>query len=149
MMSRTLALSIGITDILFMTYWFIAWLALFGVLNLPPDMMYADYDNPRVVAWNWTFFPLDLAFSVFGYLALSANRRGDPVWRAYALVSLVLTMTAGGMAVAYWTFLGEFNPSWFIPNFALLVWPLFFVGNLIRGIGRYNESPGSQSQKTG
>lgn len=133
-MSRALALSISITDILFMTYWLIAGLALFGLLNLPPDMMYGDYNDPRVVAWNWSFFPLDLIFSIFGYLAVSANRRGDPVWRPYALVSLILTMTAGGMAVAYWAILGEFDPSWFIPNFILLVWPLFFIGKLIRGI---------------
>ena len=97
MMSRALALAIGITDVLFMTYWVIAGLAVFGLLSLPPDMMYGDYNNPRVVAWNWSFFPLDLAFSVFGYLALSANRRNDPIWRGHALASLMLTMTAGGM----------------------------------------------------
>lgn len=140
MMSRALALAIGITDVLFMTYWVIAGLAVFGLLSLPPDMMYGDYNNPRVVAWNWSFFPLDLAFSVFGYLALSANRRNDPIWRGHALASLMLTMTAGGMAVAYWLILGEFDPSWFIPNLALLIWPLFFVGDLLREIGRPPES---------
>lgn len=130
-MSRALALSISITDILFMTYWLIAGLALFGILKLPPDFMYGDYTNPRVVAWNWSFFPLDLIFSVFGYLAINASRRGDPVWRPFALISLVLTMTAGGMAVVYWAILGEFDPAWFIPNFILLVWPLFFIRKLI------------------
>lgn len=130
-MSRALALSISITDILFMTYWLIAGLALFGVLKLPSDFMYGDYTNPRVVAWNWSFFPLDLIFSVFGYLAINASRRGDPVWRPFALISLVLTMTAGGMAVVYWAILGEFDPAWFIPNFILLVWPLFFIRKLI------------------
>jgi len=130
-MSRALALSISITDFLFMTYWLIVGLALFGVFSLPPDLMYGDHTNPRVVAWNWSFFPLDLVFSIFGYLAISANRRGDPVWRPYALISLVLTMTAGGMAVVYWAILREFDPTWFIPNFVLLVWPLFFIRNLI------------------
>ena len=130
-MSRALFLSIGITDFLFMTYRLVAGLALFGILNLPPDLMYGDYTYPRVVAWNWSFFPLDLIFSIFGYLAISASRQGDPVWRPYALISLGLTMTAGGMAVVYWAILGEFDPAWFIPNFILLVWPLFFIGNLI------------------
>ena len=132
-MSKALFLSISITDFLFMTYWLIAGLALIGIFNLPPDLMYGDYTNPRVVAWNWSFFPLDLIFSIFGYLAISASRRSDPVWRSYALISLVLTMTAGGMAVVYWAILGEFDPTWFIPNFILLVWPLFFIGNLISG----------------
>lgn len=132
-MSRALILSISITDILFMTYWLIVGLAALGILKLPPDIMYGDYNNPRVVAWNWSFFPLDLIFSIFGYLAIHANQRRDPVWRPYALISLVLTMTAGGMAVAYWAILGEFDPAWFIPNLILLVWPLFFMGKLISG----------------
>lgn len=130
-MSRSLATAITVTDVLFMTYWAVALLALFGVITLPPDMMYGDYLNARVVAWNWSFFPLDLIFSIFGFLALSAARRGDPIWRPYALVSLVLTMTAGGMAVAYWIILLEFDPAWFVPNLILLVWPLFFMRRLI------------------
>ncbi|MEO0962432.1 MAG: DUF5360 family protein [Pseudomonadota bacterium] len=133
-MSRSLAIAISVTDVLFMTYWGIALLALFGVFSLPPDMMYGDYLNPRVVAWNWSFFPLDLIFSIFGFLAISAARRGDPIWRPCALVSLVLTMTAGGMAVAYWIILVEFDPSWFLPNLVLFVWPLFFMRGLITGM---------------
>lgn len=133
-MSRSLAIAITVTDVLFMSYWAVALLALFGAFSLPPDMMYGDYLNPRVVAWNWSFFPLDLVFSIFGFLALSASRRGDPIWRPYAIVSLVLTMTAGGMAVAYWIILVEFDPSWFLPNLALFVWPLFFMRGLIRGM---------------
>ncbi|MEL6665962.1 MAG: DUF5360 family protein [Pseudomonadota bacterium] len=132
-MSRALFLSISITDFLFMTYWLIAGLALFDIFSLPPDLMYGDYTNPRVVAWNWSFFPLDLIFSIFGYLAISASGRGDPIWRQYALISLVLTMTAGGMAVVYWAILKEFDPAWFIPNSILLIWPLFFIGKLIAG----------------
>ena len=143
-MSRALMLSISLTDGLLMTYWLIAGLAALGVLNLPPDLMYGDYNNPRVVAWNWSFFPLDLLFSVFGVLAVSASRRGDPIWRPYALISLVLTMTAGGMAVAYWTILGEFDPAWFIPNLLLLVWPLFFIRQLMTGMREESSQPQSE-----
>jgi hypothetical protein len=32
--------------------------------------LYAEADNPRVVAWNWSFFPLDIAFSLTGILAV-------------------------------------------------------------------------------
>jgi len=133
-MPRSLATAITITDGLFMAYWAAALLALAGLIALPPDLMYGDYLNPRVVAWNWSFFPLDLAFSVFGFMALAAARRGDPAWRAYALISLVLTMTAGGMAVAYWLILLEFDPAWFLPNLALFIWPLFFMRSLIKGM---------------
>jgi len=133
-MSRYLAISISITDILFMTYWTVSGLALFGWLKLPPEMMYDNYNDPRVVSWNWSFFPLDLLFSVFGFLALSASRRNDPIWRPYALISLVLTMTAGGMACAYWMILQEFDPSWFLPNLLLIIWPLFFIRQLISGM---------------
>ncbi|MCI4644789.1 MAG: YvaD family protein [Hyphomonadaceae bacterium] len=116
-----------------MTYWAVALLALFNVFQLPPDLMYGDYTDPRVSAWNWSFFPLDLAFSVFGYLAVSAARRQAPVWRSYAIISLILTMTAGGMAVAYWAILREFDPSWFLPNLVIFAWPVFFLPGLIKG----------------
>ncbi len=139
-MSRALAACITVTDVLFMLYWAVVSVAAIGLIELPPNIMYGDYANPRVVAWNWTFFPLDVAFSIFGFMALSAARRGDPIWRPYAIVSLVLTMTAGGMAVAYWLFLLEFNPSWFLPNLLLLVWPLFFLGKLMRDAAPTPES---------
>lgn len=131
-MSRALIFSITVTDIAFMAYWTIACIALFGWITLPDELMYNDHLNPKVAAWNWSFFPLDVIFSIFGFLALRANRRRDPIWRPYALISLVLTMTAGGMAVVYWIILSEFDPSWFVPNLLLLIWPLFFIGALIR-----------------
>ena len=61
-MSRTLALCITVTDVLFMLYWTVAAAAAIGLVSLQPDMMYGDYNNPRVIAWNWSFFPLDVAF---------------------------------------------------------------------------------------
>jgi hypothetical protein len=65
---------------------------------------------------------------------LSAARRGDPLWRPLALISLLLTTVAGLMAVAYWTLLGEFDPAWFLPNLVLLVWPLLFVPKIVRDL---------------
>jgi hypothetical protein len=41
-------------------------------------------------------------------------------------------MVAGGMAVGYWTLAWEkFDPAWFLPNLALLLWPLAFLPGLI------------------
>jgi len=121
-----------VTDWLFILYWSVAALAQAKLVNIPPELMYADYSLPQVISWNWSFFPLDIAFSVLGLCAVSAARRGNPVWRPLAIISLTLTMTAGGMAVSYWVVLLEFDPAWFLPNLALLVWPLFFLPQLIR-----------------
>jgi len=131
-MSATLKMLLGITDLLFITYWLVALAMVLDLVSIPPELMYSNYNDARVVAWNWSFFPLDIVFSIMGLLAIKANRNGNEIWKTYAIVSLVLTMTAGGMAVSYWTLLSEFELSWFIPNLLLLVWPMFFLPGLIR-----------------
>lgn len=130
-MRKSLAAALTITDILFLLYWSAAGLALAGIVHIPPEWMYADYEQPQVIAWNWSFLPVDLAFSTLGLGAVRAARRGDPRWRPLALLSLAFTMVAGGMAVSYWLLLGEFDPTWFLPNLALVVWPLWFLPGLI------------------
>ncbi|MEM7002191.1 MAG: DUF5360 family protein [Pseudomonadota bacterium] len=130
-MSPSLRWLLAITDLLFLLYWSLAALSALNVVQIDPALMYADYDNPRVIAWNWSFFPLDVVFSLVGLYSIRAWRRGAPSWRPLALISLTLTMTAGGMAVSYWALLGEFDPAWFLPNLALLIWPLFFLRGLI------------------
>ena len=130
-MSKSLQLALSVTDILFLAYWTVSALHLAGLVPIPADWLYADADDARVVAWNWSFFPLDLAFSLTGLAAIRYARKSNPLWKPLALVSLVLTMVAGGMAVGYWALLGEFDPFWFLPNLALLIWPMFFLGRII------------------
>ncbi|MDP3853779.1 DUF5360 family protein [Phenylobacterium sp.] len=130
-MSRSLAAALAITDLLFLAYWSLALLSQVGAVAIPADLMYAGYEDARVVAWNWSFFPLDLAFSVTGLLAVRAARRGDPAWRPLALISLTLTVVAGLMAVGYWAILREFDPAWFLPNLALAAWPFAFLPGLV------------------
>ena len=132
-MSRPLKYLLTLTDVLFILYWSIAALLELGLLDIPQDLMYADYNDPRVVAWNWSFFPLDIIFSIVGLAAVRANAVGSPSWRPLTIISLILTMTAGGMAVSYWAILGEFDPAWFLPNLLLVIWPLFFLQKLIVG----------------
>jgi hypothetical protein len=129
-MPRTLRIALLLTDFAFLAYWSLAALNAAHLIQIPVDWLYADADQPRVVAWNWSFFPLDIAFSATGLLAVRRAGRGDPGWRALALVSLVLTIVAGGMAVGYWTLLGEINLSWFLPNLALVLWPIPFLPGL-------------------
>lgn len=130
-MSRTLAIFMTVTDVMFLLYWSVSALVVAGVIHVPPELMYAGYGEPRVMAWNWSFLPPDIAFSITGLLAVRAARRGDPIWRPLAIVSLTITVIAGTMAIGYWALLGEFDPSWFLPNLALAVWPLFFLPGLI------------------
>jgi hypothetical protein len=37
------------------------------------------------------------------------------------------------MAISYWTLTGDFDPSWWIPNLFLMLWPLPFLIRLGRG----------------
>ena len=94
--------------------------------------MYAGYGQRLVDAWNWSFAPLDIAFAIVGLLAVRLAARGDERWRQYALVSLVLTMCAGGMAISYWSILGDFQAAWWIPNLMLLILPLVWVHQFLR-----------------
>lgn len=134
-MPGLLALSFTITDLLFLLYWSVSGLEQLGMIHIPGAWMYAHFDQPRVIAWNWSFLPVDLAFSVLGLSAVAAARRGQAVWRPLALLSLAFTMVAGGMAVSYWAILREFDPAWFLPNLVLVIWPLFFLPGLVRATG--------------
>jgi hypothetical protein len=131
--SRLLQGLLAATDLAFIGYWAASALDALGWLRLPTAWLYAHHDDPRVVAWNWSFLPLDLAFSLTGLLAVRAGRRGDPAWRGLAVVSLCLTMTAGGMACGYWLLTQEIDPAWFGANLLLLVWPAPFLLRLLRG----------------
>ena len=130
MMTTPLKLAITVTDVAFLLYWTVAALSELNLVQIPRELMYADYDHVRVVAWNWSFLPIDVVFSVVGLAAVNASRLGNPIWRPLAIISLTLTIAAGGMAVSYWAILGEFDPAWFIPNLALVVWPLLFLPRL-------------------
>ena len=66
-------------------------------------------------------------------MAVRAARQYNSLWRPLTIISLVLTMTAGGMAVSYWAILDEFDPAWFPPNLALVIWPMFFLPGLCTG----------------
>jgi hypothetical protein len=135
-MPRALSIAFTLTDTLFLLYWSVSGLAQARLIHIPPEWMYSHYDQPMVIAWNWSFLPLDLAFSVLGFASVAAARRNLQIWRPLALLSLAFTMAAGGMAVSYWTLLGEFEPSWFLPNLALVIWPLFFLPSLVAGAGQ-------------
>ncbi len=125
--TRTLTALFLITDSGFVLYWLVTVLRL-----IPKPLLFKDYHEPILVAWNWSFLPLDLCISASGYLSLYRARRADPAWEQWAIVSLVLTFCSGLQAIAFWTLRSDFDVSWWTPNLYLLVYPLFFLPTLVR-----------------
>jgi hypothetical protein len=132
---RGLAFAMATTDGAFLIYWAASTAYVLGIADIPPAYLFSGYHDPRVFAWNWSFLPLDVAFSVIGFAAIGAARRGSP-WLGLAIVSLVMSSIAGGMAISYWTILGEFDPGWYLPNLLLFLWPLFYLPGLLRALSR-------------
>jgi hypothetical protein len=130
-MTRGLRTAILLTDWLMISYWAVTALVALGLISLPPDMLYKDYANPIMVAWNWSFMPLDIGFSVFGLISVRLERRGDPRWRGMTILSLALTFCAGLMAIVFWTIRADFDPAWWIPNLAMMLWPWLWLPHLI------------------
>lgn len=116
-----------VTDIGFILYWMITASSL-----IPAEYLFNDYTNPILVAWNWSFLPLDLLVSATGLTSLYLHRREDKRWKNIALVSLILTSCSGLQAISYWTFRGEFAFEWWLPNLYLLVYPLFFIPRFLK-----------------
>ncbi|MEH6569923.1 MAG: DUF5360 family protein [Halioglobus sp.] len=101
-------------------YWVVASLVVAGLLNVPPEYMYSDYQNPLIVAWNWSFFPLDVMFAVLGLVGRFANI--DPYRKQFlSVVSLSLMFCAGLMAISFWIVNRDFDPFWWGINVWLLV----------------------------
>lgn len=109
-------------DLGFIVYWIVTLFSL-----LPAEWLYQDYMNPLLVAWNWSFLPLDLAVSATGLLALRLHTNGDPRYRSLVLASLCLTTASGFQAISFWAARCEFNLFWWLPNLFLLIYPWYFI----------------------
>ena len=115
-----------VTDVGFVLYWVVTALQL-----IPPSWAFRGYDQPVLVAWNWSFLPLDLCISATGITALLLHRRSRPTWLPWTLVSLVLTFCSGLQALSFWAFASDFAWAWWAPNGFLLLYPLPFAYRLI------------------
>ena len=116
-----------ITDFGMLTYWSVTALMALSIISIPGEWLFKDYHDPRVMAWNWSFFPIDILLSLTGIWALRLEARGDERWRIWATVSLTLTVCAGLMAISYWVLVQDYGPNWWVPNLFLLIWPLPFL----------------------
>jgi len=79
-----------VTDIGFILYWIVTYFHI-----IPESMAFKDYNNPIMVHWNWSFFPLDILISITGLGSLYLYRKKRPSWKPLALISLVLTFCSG------------------------------------------------------
>jgi hypothetical protein len=108
-----------ITEVLMILYWIFAGALVLGLISIDPSLMYSDYENPLVVAWNWSFFPIDIAFAGIGLFARFADisdvRKG-----MLETISATLMICAGLMAISYWVVTLDFNIVWWGLNIWLL-----------------------------
>ena len=119
-----------ITDIGFLAYWLAAAIGMF-----PPEWLYSNHEDPIMVAWNWSFAPIDLTASALGLYSLALSRLGKPAWRTYCVISASLTFCAGLMAVSFWAIQRDFNFGWWLPNLYLVLRPVIAVRQLAREHG--------------
>ncbi len=111
----------SLVDIGFIIYWLIVWTKF-----VPDELMFKDYANPILQAWNWFVLDgLDLLVSCSGKLAFHFWRRQNPIWQPLFIVSLSLMFCAGLQAIAFWWIRGDFEWSWWIMNLILIFIPVF------------------------
>lgn len=120
--SRSLRLFLLCVDLGFLVYWFTSALHL-----LPAEWLYAHHEDPVMVDWNWSFFPLDGIVSGTGLGALALAQKKNPRWPLLALLSLAFTSASGLNAIAFWALRGDFDMAWWMPNLALLLGPWPFI----------------------
>nr|WP_169810329.1 DUF5360 family protein [Paenibacillus macquariensis] len=85
------------TDIGFIVYWIVTYFHI-----IPTSWAFKDYDNPIIIAWNWSFFPLDIMISFTGLYSLYLYRKQRSPWQGFAFISLVLTFCSGLVSQGYY-----------------------------------------------
>jgi len=123
---KTLKYYFYVVDFGFIVYWFIT---LLGVI--PSEYLFKDYGDPILIAWNWSFLPIDLLISATGLGSIYLWNRNDSRWASIALISLVLTFCSGLQALAFWAIRIDFDLWWWLPNAFLVLYPLFFINRVM------------------
>ncbi len=115
-----------ITEVGMLLYWAFATIVVLNWIYVPPEYMYSDYQNPLIVAWNWSFFPLDVLFAVLGLTArfFVQSRSKELI---LSTLSLGLMFCAGLMAVSFWIIQGSFDPFWWGINIWLMALSAFVL----------------------
>jgi Family of unknown function (DUF5360) len=118
-----------VTDGGFVLYWGVTALLALNLFSIPPEWLFKDYHDLTIIAWNWSFMPLDLLASLSGLIAV---RRASiqQHWQTMALISMSLTFCAGFMAISFWTVQRSFDAAWWAPNLFLTFWPLIMASKV-------------------
>ncbi len=111
-----------IVDLGFIAYWLITLAHL-----IPEEYLFNDYKNEIIMAWNWSFFPLDIFISITGLSSLYYHKKQNSKWERLALISLVLTFCSGLQAIAFWVIRSDYNISFWILNLFLMIYPIYFI----------------------
>lgn len=120
-----------LTEVGVLAYWLLATALVLGILYIPPEYMYSDYENPLIVAWNWSFLPIDVAFAVLGLIS-RFGKFGEPLSNKLAITGATLMFCAGVMAISFWVMTGEFDPLWWGLNIWLVVLSLAALKTLFK-----------------
>lgn len=115
-----------LTEVGMLIYWILALAVVVGLLNIPAEYMYSDYENPLIVAWNWSFFPLDVIFAIAGLYSRFGNLNAMKK-ELLASLSLSLMFCAGLMALSFWIINRDFNLTWWLLNLWLLLLSSWFL----------------------
>ena len=107
-------------------YWFMVITDLF-----PKDLRFRDYSNEIVQAWNWSFFPLDIAAALGVFLGVFLMNRKIAAGELVLMFGLTLTFCAGFMAISFWAYYGDFEIFWWGANSILMIVPLLVFANMI------------------
>ncbi|MDD9965175.1 MAG: DUF5360 family protein [Myxococcales bacterium] len=126
---RLLSTYLLVIDLQMLLYWALACIRALGAADLPDEHLYADYEAPLMVAWNWSFLPMDIVLSATGLVAVYRRRAGLS-WRGLAAFSLALTFCAGLMAISFWAIRREFSWLWWGANMVYVLGPIWFLPKL-------------------
>ena len=115
-------IALTVTEIGMLAYWVFATLVVLNLITVDPALMYSDYQNPVIVAWNWSFFPIDVLFAVLGLLGRYGPFQSEQK-SIISTISLALMFCAGLMAISFWVIRGTFDPFWWGINIWLMILP--------------------------
>lgn len=105
-------------DISFIIYWGAALLDLF-----PGEMLFNNYHDDVITAWNWSFFPIDIIASFIGLSSIYIYKKNVNRHLAMQLANISLSMIfcAGMMALSFWVLTEDYSISWWVANLYLAI----------------------------
>jgi Na+/glutamate symporter len=119
------------TEVGMLVYWVFASLVVLKVFNVPASFMYSNYDNPVIVSWNWSFFPLDIIFAICGLIGRFAPLQAR-VKEILSTISLSLMFCAGLMAISFWIIEQFYDPFWWGVNLWLILLSIAVLFNRLK-----------------